>query len=161
VLLWFLAIVGAAFLLGAAMNLFGSLGRRPPAYRVTEMPPVDSPDFLLSVAGAAGTPVRSGGTAKLLNNGVEIFPAILEAIGAAKQTVNFAAYIWEDGQVSDDIFRALTERARAGVQVRVLLDGVGGLRAPEGGDGRPARGRGTDRVLPPAAVRQADEVLQA
>jgi cardiolipin synthase len=47
--------------------------------------------------------------------------------------VNFAAYIWEDGQASDEIFAALTERARAGVQVRVLLDGVGGLRAPEEG----------------------------
>ena len=132
-LLWFLAVVGVAFLIGAAVNLFGSWGRRPPAYRVTEMPPVDSPDFLLSVAGGAGAPVRSGGTAKLLNNGVEIFPAILAAIRAAKKTVNFAAYIWEDGQISDDIFDALTERARAGVQVRVLLDGVGGLRAPEEG----------------------------
>ena len=132
-LIWFLALVGVLFLLGATVNLFSSWGRRPPAYRVTEVPPVDSPEFLLSVAGAAGTPVRSGGTAKLLNNGVEIFPAILEAIRGAKQTVNFAAYIWEDGRASDQLFDALTERARAGVQVRVLLDGVGGLMAPEEG----------------------------
>lgn len=129
-LLSFLALVGAAFLLGAAVSLFGSWGRRPTAYRVTDVPPVDSADFLLSVAGAAGAPVRSGGTATLLNNGVQIFPAILQAIRDAKHTVNFAAYIWEDGRASDDLFEALIERARAGVQVRVLLDGVGGLRAP-------------------------------
>src|SRR4029079_8052769 len=40
-------------------------------------------------------------------------------------------YIWEDGRVSDQLFEALIERARAGVQVRVLLDGGGGLRAPD------------------------------
>ena len=132
-LVWFLAFVGVVSLLGVGVNLFGSWGRRPTVFRVTEVPPVESPDFLLSVAGAAGSPVRSGGTATLLNNGVQIFPAILEAIRNAKETVNFAAYIWEDGRASDDIFAALTERARAGVQVRVLLDGVGGLRAPEKG----------------------------
>jgi cardiolipin synthase len=132
-LIWFLAFVGVVSMLGIAVNLFGSWGRRPTVFRVTEVPPVESPDFLLSIAGAAGSPVRLGGTATLLNNGVQIFPAILEAIRNAKETVNFAAYIWEDGQASDDIFAALIERARAGVQVRVLLDGVGGLRAPEEG----------------------------
>jgi cardiolipin synthase len=133
VLLWFLAFAGAVSLLGVTVNLFSSWGRRPTVFRVTDVPPVGSADFLLSVAGAAGAPVRSGGTATLLNNGVQIFPAILEAIRNAKHTVNFAAYIWEDGRASDEIFAALIERARAGVQVRVLLDGVGGLRAPEEG----------------------------
>jgi cardiolipin synthase A/B len=133
VLLLILAGVGVVSLLAVAMNLFGSWGRRPTVYRVTDVPPVESADFLLSVAGAAGAPVRSGGTATLLNNGVQIFPAILEAIHAARHSVNFAAYIWEDGRVSDQLFAALTERARAGVQVRVLLDGVGGLRAPKEG----------------------------
>ena len=126
-----LALIGVAFLVGVAVSLFGPWGRRPPTYQITDMPPVDSSDFLVSVAGAAGAPVRSGGTAKLLNNGVEIFPAILDAIRSAKRTVNLAAYIWEPGQVSDDLFAALTERARAGVQIRLLLDGVGGMRAPE------------------------------
>lgn len=132
-LIGFLAFVGVVSLLGVGLNLFSSWGRRPTVFRVTDLPPVESADFLLSVAGAAGAPAQSGGTATLLNNGVQIFPAILEAIRNAKHTVNFAAYIWEDGRASDDIFAALIERARAGVEVRVLLDGVGGLRAPEEG----------------------------
>ena len=132
-LLWVFAVLGVVSLLAVSVNLFGSWGRRPTVFRVTDVPPVESPEFLLSVAGAAGSPVRSGGTATLLNNGVQIFPAILEAIRGAQHTVNFAAYIWEDGQVSDQLFAALTERARAGVQIRVLLDGVGGLLAPEKG----------------------------
>jgi cardiolipin synthase len=133
VLIGLLAVIGVVSVLAVGVHLFSSWGRRPTKYQVTDVPPVDSPDFLLSVAGAAGSPVRVGGTATLLNNGVQIFPAILEAIREAKETVNFAAYIWEDGRASDDVFEALIERARAGVQVRVLLDGVGGLRAPKEG----------------------------
>ena len=38
-------------------------------------------------------------------------------------------YIWEPGAVSDEIFRILIERARAGVQVRVMVDGLGGHKA--------------------------------
>ena len=125
-----LAIVGGLALVTALVTLFISTGRRPSVLHVTDVPPVDSPDFLLSVAGAAGAPIEAGGTAQLLNNGVEIFPAMLEAIRGAQQTINFAVYIWEPGQVSDQMFAALTERARAGVQVRLLLDGIGGLKAP-------------------------------
>jgi cardiolipin synthase A/B len=128
-----LAVVGAVAILTVIVALFTSFGRRPSVYRVTEAPPVDDPDFLVSLAGAMGSPVRSGGTAKLLNNGVEFFPAMLEAIRRARQTINFTAYIWEPGQVSDQFVAALTERARAGVKVRLLLDGMGGLRAPREG----------------------------
>ena len=128
-----LAIVGAIAVATALITLFWSVGRRPAALRVTDVPPVDSADFLLSVAGAAGSPIETGGTAQLLNNGVEFFPAMLAAIRGARQTVNFTVYIWEPGQASDQMFAALTERARAGVQVRVLLDGVGGMKAPEEG----------------------------
>jgi cardiolipin synthase len=128
-----LAIAGSLSIAAALVTLFSPLGRRPATLRVTEVPPVDSPDFLLSVAGAAGAPIEVGGTARLLNNGVEIFPALLEAIRNARHTIDFAAYIWEPGQVSDQMFAALTERARGGVQVRLLLDGVGGLKAPEEG----------------------------
>jgi cardiolipin synthase A/B len=128
-----LSIVGALALTAALLTLFSSLGRRPATLRVTDLPPVDSPDFLLSVSGAAGAPVDAGGSAQLLNNGVQIFPALLEAIRGAKQTINFAVYIWEPGEVSEQMFAVLIERARAGVQVRLLLDGMGGLKAPSEG----------------------------
>jgi cardiolipin synthase len=128
-----LAAVGLVALVGVGLTLFTSLGRRPSAFKVTEAPAVDDPDFLVSLAGAMGTPVRSGGTAQLLNNGVEFFPAMLKAIRGARKTINFTAYFWEPGQVSDQFFAALTERARAGVEVRLLLDGMGGHRTPREG----------------------------
>lgn len=125
-----LAAVGAAAILTVIITLFFAVGRRPARLIPTQAPRVDAPEFAAAVAGTAGTPLRKGGTVHLLNNGVEFFPALLQAIAAAKQTITFTVYIWEPGQVSDQVSAALIERARAGVQVRVLMDGMGGLRAP-------------------------------
>ena len=77
--------------------------------------------FILSVSGSVNGPLRSGGSARILNNGSEIVPALLQAIRGAQQSVNFAAYIWEDGEMSDLILDAMLERQHAGVPVRILL----------------------------------------
>jgi cardiolipin synthase len=126
-----LAGIGGVAVVGIIVTLFFSFGRRPSDIEIPYNPPVESPDFMLGLAGVAGTPLRAGGTARLLNNGDQFFPALHEALKGAKQSINFAVYIWEKGKPSDDLFAILTERARAGVQVRVLLDGLGGLHAPD------------------------------
>lgn len=126
-----LALVGVLALGAAAVSLFSELGRRPGSVRATERPPVDSRAFVEGMAGAVSGPVGRGGTASLLVNGDEIFPALLADIRSARRSVNFMVYIWEPGVASDRVLAALTERARAGVQVRVLLDGFGGMNAPD------------------------------
>jgi cardiolipin synthase A/B len=125
-----LAAVGAAALIGGILSLFFAVGRRPGKLWATEAPPVDSPEFLASVSGAADAPLRTGGTVQLLNNGVQIFPALLEAIRGARRSVNLSCYIWEPGQAAEQVLAALLERAKAGVEVRILVDGMGGLEAP-------------------------------
>src|SRR5437867_1865208 len=125
-----LAAIGAAATIAVIITLFFSVGRRPGHLVPTQAPAVDAPEFLAAVAGTAGSPVRKGGTIHLLNNGVQFFPALLQAIRAAKQTITFTVYIWEAGQVSDRVSAALIERARAGIEVRVLLDSMGALHAP-------------------------------
>jgi cardiolipin synthase len=117
----------------AVVSLFFSLGRRPPAVRATATPPVDSDAFLSAAAGLVNATPGAGGTARLLNNGDEFFPALLADIAGARRSVHWLAYIWEPGRCSDQVFAALTERARAGVEVRVLLDGLGGMRCPTEG----------------------------
>jgi cardiolipin synthase len=112
------------------ITLFSSLGRRSPPIRISAAPPVRSPEFLAAIAGTAGSPVRAGGTVQLLNNGVAFFPALVKDLRAAQHTIHFSVYIWEPGEASDQVFAALIERARAGVKVRVLLDGLGGMKAP-------------------------------
>jgi cardiolipin synthase len=75
---------------------------------------------------ALSAPVPLGGNKiELLENGDEFFPAMLQAIRSAKKTVNFAAYIVKSDYIGHQFRDALCERARAGVEVRVLLDGVG------------------------------------
>jgi cardiolipin synthase A/B len=125
-----LAAIGVAAVLAVIITLFFAVGRRPGRLIPTQAPQVDAPEFAAAVAGTAGTPLRKGGTVHLLNNGVEFFPALLQALAAARQTITFSVYIWEKGQVNDQVSAALIERARAGVQVRVLLDGMGAMSAP-------------------------------
>jgi cardiolipin synthase len=86
---------------------------------------VSDPEFFGS-ALALYDPVPLGGNRlEILQDGDEYFPAMLAAIRAAKKTVNFQAYIVYSDKVGRSFRDALIERARAGVEVRVLLDGVG------------------------------------
>ena len=130
-LLTSLAAVGLAAAGGAILTLFFSVGDRPGSTFATDAPEVGSRDFLLGVSGTVNAPLARGGSARLLKNGDEIYGAVLRAIREARKTVNFMAYVWEPGRASDMVFDALVERARAGVHVRLLLDGVGAMRAPE------------------------------
>lgn len=63
-----------------------------------------------------------------LRNGVRIFPAMLDAIGAAQESVDMLTYIYWTGRPAVDFAAALADRAAAGVRVRVLIDAVGGAR---------------------------------
>src|SRR6185436_4933981 len=90
----FLAVVGGLSIGAAILTLFFSLGRRPSALDVTAAPAVESPEFLASVTGIAGSPLREGGTVELLNNGDAFFPALLRDIAQAKKTINFEVFIW-------------------------------------------------------------------
>jgi cardiolipin synthase A/B len=123
-------VIGILATAGVIAALFFTFGNGPARITLTSTPPVDSQEFVAAVAGAAGTPLRQGGTARLLNNGVEFFPALNVAIRAARRSVNVSCYIWRKGRVNDEVVAALLDRARAGVPVRILLDGFGGARAP-------------------------------
>ena len=78
-----------------------------------------------------GVPVSFGNRVRILRNGVEIFPAMLEAIRAARDSIDFLTFVYWTGDVADQFSRALAERARAGVRVRVLLDAVGARAMPD------------------------------
>ena len=58
-------------------------------------------------------------------NGNRIFPAMLEAIRAAKRSITFETFIYWTGKIGREFAEALAERAAAGVKVNVLLDWVG------------------------------------
>ncbi|MET9535697.1 phospholipase D-like domain-containing protein [Streptomyces sp. NPDC006649] len=60
-----------------------------------------------------------------LRNGDEIFPAMLDAVRAAEHTIDLMTFVYWRGQIAHDFATALADRARAGVRVRLLLDGFG------------------------------------
>jgi len=82
---------------------------------------------------ALGGGLLPGNRAILLNNGDAYFPAILEAIHAARRSVNIELYIFAQGRMADAFVEALCAKARAGVQVRVLVDAVGERLGPLAG----------------------------
>jgi cardiolipin synthase len=86
---------------------------------------VRDPEFFGSALALADPHPIPGNKIELLQNGDEYFPAMLAAIRGARKTVNFQAYIVSSDVVGSAFRDALCERARAGVEVRVLLDGVG------------------------------------
>jgi cardiolipin synthase len=86
---------------------------------------VDSPAFLDSVQGTTGVPLLPGNRVVLLNNGDEFYPAMLEAVRNARHSITIEAYIYWHGEVGLEFARAIADRARAGVVVKILLDTVG------------------------------------
>jgi cardiolipin synthase len=125
-----LAGIGVLAIGTVVITLFFKLGRRPSRVWSVDAPPLDSDAFLRGVAGVVNSPLHTGGTAELLNNGDAYFPRILEDVERARSTINFAVYIWEPGEMSERMLALLTRKATEGVLVRVLLDAVGGLRIP-------------------------------
>jgi cardiolipin synthase A/B len=81
--------------------------------------------FLQTMHALTGAPMSEGNRVEILRNGVQIFPSMLAAIRAARKTINLEFYIYWDGEVGRLFAEALAERARAGVQVKVILDAVG------------------------------------
>jgi cardiolipin synthase len=78
-----------------------------------------------TLEGVLGVPATEGNQVDVLRNGDEIFPAMLDAIAGAEHTIDFLTFVYWAGEVGTTFARALADRARAGVRVRVLLDAFG------------------------------------
>lgn len=74
---------------------------------------------------AAGAPLVGGNRVRLLRDGREHYPAFLDAIAGARRCIHLESYIINDDRIGRIFAEALTDRARAGVRVRVLCDWVG------------------------------------
>jgi cardiolipin synthase len=84
--------------------------------------PIDQ--LIPSLAGLSlGTPVP-GNSVELLENG-KFFDVLIERIASAEKSVHFETFLWKDGELGRRLSKALIERARAGKQVRVMLDATG------------------------------------
>ena len=79
-----------------------------------------------------GTPFTEGNALTVLRNGDEIFPAMLEAIRGATSTVDLMTFVYWRGDIAVEFARAMSDKARAGVRVRLLIDALGGRLIDKG-----------------------------
>jgi cardiolipin synthase len=85
----------------------------------------DSEEFLRLLQVACQAARHEGNRVEIFTNGREFYPAMLEAIRGARRSINAECYIFWPGRVARDFLDALTERARAGVAVNLVLDALG------------------------------------
>jgi cardiolipin synthase A/B len=120
---------------------------------------VGSEEFLRLTEALGGAPVHRGSRVRLLVNGDETFPAMLETIRSARRSLALLSYIYWTGAIAEGVADAVAERAAAGVECRLLLDAFGARRMPERLVER-MRGAGARvewfRPLRPATLRRAN-----
>lgn len=123
--LWTIAwsVLGTLIIVILVLNF-----RKPekePHHRVERFYNILDPQFAREMAVLLGPAIIPGNRVEALQNGDEIFPAMIEAIGAAKRTITFETYIYWSGDIGERFAQALIERASAGVCVHLMLDWVG------------------------------------
>ena len=121
------AVVAGALL--ALLLTAGGCSSVPPHLELPALQMGD-PSFRATLVAYTGNAVVSGNRVEVLLNGDQIFPAKIAAIRAARKSITYAQYVFEEGQPASDTAQALAERCRAGVPVHVLLDAVGALAMP-------------------------------
>lgn len=81
----------------------------------------------------SGRPLLGGNDIQVLHNGEENYPLMLEAIENANDKIYLATYIFEGNETGKKFAAALGRAKKRGVDVRVLLDGIGNLSSiPKG-----------------------------
>jgi cardiolipin synthase len=73
--------------------------------------------------------LRPGNRVRLLRDGREAYPRMLEAIHAARRSVLLEMYTFAEDPIGRRFAAALAERAKAGVDVRLIYDGLGSRSA--------------------------------
>jgi len=122
--MWFLlALVIGGVLVLVVANLSSSEKRVE--REIQHLYRVGDPQFARSIGTLLGPPSLTGNRVTTLVNGEQIFPAMLDAIRGATRTVTFETFIYWSGSIGKEFAAGLTDRARAGVKVHVLLDWVG------------------------------------
>ena len=89
---------------------------------------VGSQEFLRATEAITMAPITHGNDIELFINGDEIFPAMIETMRGAQRSLNFLTYLYWSGEIATEIASTLCQRAKAGVEVNVLLDAVGSAR---------------------------------
>lgn len=90
-----------------------------------ELEPHDNEDLMPSIAGLTQGTIMEGNRVELLQNGA-LWDRLFEDIEAAQKTISYETFLCKEGELTRRMTEVLVRKARADVQVRVLIDGNGG-----------------------------------
>ena len=127
-----LEIAGALFLTWLVLVFLFTPGIN---YHLSRRTSIHADDFLYTLQSTCQTALHHGNRVEILTNGPEFYPAMLEAIRGATRSVNLECYIFQPGRIADQFIDALSDRARKGVNVTVVVDAIGSFNLW----GRPVR----------------------
>jgi cardiolipin synthase len=119
-----LTIAGGAFLIWLVLVFLFTPGIN---YRLSRRTSVHDKGFLYAVQSTCQAQLYHGNRVTVFTDGPAFYPAILDAIRGATRTINMETYIFQPGRVGDAFIEALTERARNGVNVTIVVDAIGSL----------------------------------
>jgi len=122
---------GLSMLLVLLFLLSGVIGPMP-QYSISnpaDLSRNDSESFLNVLESLTDAKVNRTGTLEVLTNGPCFYPAALEAMRSAQQSICLEAYVFHPGEIGRLYLEAMTERAKAGIQVNLVLDAFGSWSA--------------------------------
>jgi cardiolipin synthase A/B len=106
------------------------LAARAPAPFTAASGKVSDDDYMAPLEYSAeritGRPAKSGNAIAILRNGDEAYPEMIACIDAARDSVALSSYIFRADTAGNAFIEALERARRRRVEVRVLIDGIGG-----------------------------------
>ena len=118
----YLTIIGGAFV---AWLIVALLFTPHIPYHIEADIDATSDHFIHVLESICQTHLEHGNRVEVLTDGDTFYPAMLDAIHHARETVNMEAYIFKLGAIGDQFIEALCERAKAGVRVTLVVDAIG------------------------------------
>lgn len=94
-------------------------------YHLSRRTSVHADEFLYTIQSTCQAALHHGNKVEILTNGAEFYPAMLEAIRSATRSVIMECYIFQPGRVADQFIEVLSDRARKGVNVTIVVDAIG------------------------------------
>jgi cardiolipin synthase len=122
----YLTIIGGAFIAWLVLVVMFTPGI---PYHVESAIDPAGDHFIHVLESTCHTTLENGNRIDVLTNGTAFYPAMLDAIRHARESINMECYIFRRGQIGDGFVEALAERARAGVRVTLVMDAIGSFGA--------------------------------
>ncbi len=127
-MIWTIVITVFVTLLATALAMNFKTSEKQLERKIEHQYPVSDPQFRREMGVLLGPGILLGNQVTDLENGEEIFPAMLEAIQAAQTSITMETYIYWSGDIGRRFADALEDRARAGVKVKLMVDWAGSIK---------------------------------